>query len=354
MIAESIHCPSCSNNSALPFLPCNLSFKNLRSSAVLSSFRHVQCTKCNLIFMNPMPSKEELAQIYKTSYRASEFSFQHLDRTVEPPVQIPWSGNSFLRGKTFLSMLQDCVPKGLHPKPSQTFLDFGGYQGFFISGVQNFYGCRFVLADFNSSGLEFARKSFGVDTVELTSDFNYEALPKSHWITMVHVLEHSIDPFNLLQNFNRQVLADDGYLYIEVPNIEGFSPSDPVHLFHFSVPSLRQMLQLTGFEIIGERIHGFPSYESCASNSKAHISVLARKIKFGDTSPKTLNNGLNAKNLQKELCFGYFKISSQYHLDLIFQSFRRILTSSAVLFLNTCIFLFPSVFGKLLSQKLHK
>lgn len=70
-------------------------------------------------------------------------------------------------------------------------------------------------------------------------------------ITMVHVLEHIINPRDYLEKIH-SILADDAILIIEVPNFEK-NPYDLLiadHCTHFSEETLISLLHLSGFEIV--------------------------------------------------------------------------------------------------------
>ena len=86
-------------------------------------------------------------------------------------------------------------------------------------------------------------------------------------ITLWHVLEHTTSPMRTLQEV-RKVLKPDGLLVLAVPNlndrlmqaayriVKGRKPSlfsigdKEIHLFHFSVRSLRLLLEKTGFTCV--------------------------------------------------------------------------------------------------------
>lgn len=71
------------------------------------------------------------------------------------------------------------------------------------------------------------------------------------WVS--HVLEHMISPNEFLKNLNKN-LKNNGMLFIEVPNCENklvltTSIEKVPHTFHFSMKSLRILLQKNGFNI---------------------------------------------------------------------------------------------------------
>lgn len=69
-------------------------------------------------------------------------------------------------------------------------------------------------------------------------------------ISMIHLLEHIISPVSFLQDV-RERLSDNGIIVIELPNFL-YNPFDLIiadHATHFSMDSIRYVLEEAGFEI---------------------------------------------------------------------------------------------------------
>ncbi|MDG6218105.1 MAG: class I SAM-dependent methyltransferase [Candidatus Thermoplasmatota archaeon] len=87
-------------------------------------------------------------------------------------------------------------------------------------------------------------------------------------ITMVHVLEHILNPRSYLKKVHN-ILSPEGILIIEVPNFIK-NPYDLIivdHCTHFDINSLESLLKVTGFEVI---------YSSIKCVAK-ELTVIARK-----------------------------------------------------------------------------
>jgi len=75
-------------------------------------------------------------------------------------------------------------------------------------------------------------------------------------ITMWHVLEHFPDPKKVLQKVSR-MLKDDGLLLVGIPNYDSFDRrviredwngiEIPLHLYHFTPVSIKNLLNIAGF-----------------------------------------------------------------------------------------------------------
>jgi len=78
---------------------------------------------------------------------------------------------------------------------------------------------------------------------------------KAGLVTLVHVLEHFVDPLQVLKDINEADLKSEGNLFIEIPNPREFDylPKDhdefnSTHLWFFPIPALVKMLAKAGFE----------------------------------------------------------------------------------------------------------
>jgi len=103
-------------------------------------------------------------------------------------------------------------------------------------------------------------------------------------VTMVHVLEHIINPRDYLEKIH-SILAEDAILIIEVPNFEK-NPYDLLiadHCTHFSEETLSSLLHLSGFEIVF-------SSAICVTKELTIIAKKARKNNPREYHPTTGKN----------------------------------------------------------------
>jgi SAM-dependent methyltransferase len=141
-------------------------------------------------------------------------------------------------------------------------LDIGCARGEYLLRVRERYPSLAV------SGVEpspidarYARESFSLDVANTTIE---EAdLPDRSFdlVTLFHVLEHVQDPPETLRRV-RRLLAPDGVLVVEVPNMalsrlplplgrSILAPGyhNPEHLWHFTPPTLRRLLERQGYQV---------------------------------------------------------------------------------------------------------
>lgn len=96
------------------------------------------------------------------------------------------------------------------------------------------------------------------------------------FISMIHALEHFLDPFETLQALRKNV-APGGLIYIQIPNVQE-NPFDLLiadHVSHFSPGSLRAILGRAGYEVVSLSTDWV----------KKELSVLARPT--DDAKPAT-------------------------------------------------------------------
>jgi SAM-dependent methyltransferase len=138
----------------------------------------------------------------------------------------------------------------------ETFLDIGCNNGSFLKRIKSFnnaialFGTDVSLGDetlkhLNSLGIKIKK-------TENPKEFNL----KFNFISILHVLEH-IDNIDIFFQYLQDLLDEDGYIYIEVPDADGyldnyfqpFSYFDLEHINHFSLNSITLLIENFGFNI---------------------------------------------------------------------------------------------------------
>lgn len=164
--------------------------------------------------------------------------------------------------------------------------------------VEEFAGKDKTLLDYGAGTGDFlvaARKrGFEAEGVETSARARIQAIQKGvplgeslpdnktySAITLWHVLEHLPQPQLALDRL-KALLADDGALFIAVPNFKSYDAAYyrefwaaydvPRHLWHFSKPAIRAMAQDLDLEIIAIRPMRFDAY---------YISLLSEKHRSG-------------------------------------------------------------------------
>ncbi|MFH1282276.1 MAG: glycosyltransferase [bacterium] len=195
-----------------------------------------KCRGCGLVFVSPRATLEEQGKLYENEYMAN------LEITKDVLIKA---------NKERLEFVERFKKKG-------SLLDIGCGMGYFLDLAEK--GNWSVKgADVSHYALEYCKKhySFDVESGE-NNDLPY-ADQKFDAVALWHVLEHLRNPLELLVKA-RERLADDGLLFIEVPNIrfllEILRPAKlrsnsevSEHFYYFSHKTMKRLLSLAGFEV---------------------------------------------------------------------------------------------------------
>ena len=138
-------------------------------------------------------------------------------------------------------------------------LDYGAATGYFLKWMKDKWNTEVYGIESNDIMRKFAKHEYGIELNTEIPDKQFD------FISCYHTLEHVQYPDKLLQQF-REHLADDGYLYISVPNIvqkeildesSGQVAAEFEELYHlnhvnqFSKISLANLLNKCGFSSNG-------------------------------------------------------------------------------------------------------
>lgn len=216
--------------------------------------------------------QSEVGEIYKG------YAIYHQSNGIEQAVFDNKSGVSSLRSKRLL----ECLKTKVNLPKTGEILDVGCGNGALLrvfsvlmpgwtlsgSEVDDKYHIEV-------EGIAYGAKLYTCPLEDIAGNFDL--------ITMLHVLEHIIDPINILKTLYNKLL-NGGLLFVNCPNYEE-NPFDwfiTDHCTHFSTQTLSKVLLQAGFEIIEIATDWVPK----------EISIIARK--------KTKNNGcLKNERLQK-------------------------------------------------------
>ncbi len=254
-------------------------------------YKNFICPGCGVVSGQPEPTDEALTAHYNAAYRVSRDAVEIGGKVVDAPIDLTVGGRSLARVRNFHDLIvgnSDRLP-GLIPGAGDLVIDFGAYQGLFLHGVRELWGCRCLAYDYSESGIAFARDTLGLRESKVTQDIYTDAFDeKAKFATMIHSLEHLREPVRFLQHLRDDILSAGGTLYIEVPNLYGIALCEPVHFFTYTKESLTRLLNIGGFEVIDIRTSGYPVVaEFTAHNDKQNIICLARPATATSTSVAT-------------------------------------------------------------------
>jgi len=217
---EKNNCPICNNKN----------FEVIAKIDDLKCYYYlVKCKNCELCFINPLPSKEDLKKYYNIEYEVPEYQKK---KVID-------------KSKKILELL-----KNMGLNRGAKILEIGASYGYFLNEARK-YG-------FIPYGLELSKKAclkakeyFNLDIKN--EDFlesNYSKL-RAHFdvVVLLDVLEHIRDQNEIIGAIH-YILKKGGYLVLTIPNIDSWEfkvcgkywewVSPPAHLYYYSPKTIKK------------------------------------------------------------------------------------------------------------------
>jgi SAM-dependent methyltransferase len=196
------------------------------------------CRECGVLFVNPLPSADELNERYAPQGAWAE---TRKVRAARPPAQTP----SRDPRDVLLDALEPYVP--VHrPPPGARVIDFGCGEGKFLDRLQDAGWETFGIEP--STSVPF-RRHRRLDQPPQDASFDFAILH--------HVLEHVTNPLHVLRQL-AGALRDGGVLFVGVPSLDTlpvhgdfkYCVDGRNHLLSYSRSCLSGLLARAGFATV--------------------------------------------------------------------------------------------------------
>ena len=255
--------------------------------------RLVTCSGCSLIYTNPRLKNEHLQKLYTKKYFRNDISsvFGYTN----------YQGDELKIRKTARKRLEKI--ERFHP-PGK-ILDLGCATGFFLDEARQ-RGWEPYGVEISKFAASYATKQLKLDVVN--GDLQSINFPAKSFdlITMWDVVEHITNPVPTFKKLSK-LLKKDGMLVFSTPDVGsvparitkhrwiGYKLSDE-HLAYFSLPTIQNLLEQTGFEL--ETVHHLGKYISFSlfADRMGIYSARSGKLltKIAKYIPKSFNFYLSA------------------------------------------------------------
>jgi len=239
-LVEEVNCSLCGEPPPLDSKPI---FKKF-------NFPYFSCPKCNLIYPSPRPKEEYIHEQYKTGRFSNFFS----------DIYLP---SAEYRMKTiFLERVEEIIKPRV---PTGKILDVGCSSGHFLKVAEN-HGYDVYGVEPNSDMVDFAQNKLHLRNVR-HGMFDEQTYPENYFdvITLWDVLEHVVDPGQLLQSV-KKALKPNGWVFAYTENFESFnvfiSKEDSemvaadVHIRHYTPETFRAEFNKSGLLVREVITHG--------------------------------------------------------------------------------------------------
>ncbi len=240
--------------------------------------RYYQCQSCGLVQQNPLESQAADPAFYAETYR------KVYQASAEPtPKDLAIQKK---RADHLLAFLRQAGRRQV-----KTMLDVGCSAGVWLNHAKTAYNCQINGVEPGEAYRQFAQKN-GVKVFASIDEMFAAQTGGYDLISLLHVLEHLVDPLAVLKKLRQVCLHDDGALLLEVPNFYAHDSYELAHLHCYTPHTLRQMVQQAGYQVIALKAHGVPRSKLL----KLYITLLAVPLPEGAALPAlTAENGVARK-----------------------------------------------------------
>lgn len=198
------------------------------------------CKDCGMAYTTPFVNDEELNNYYSNM---SNYEHSHTE-TGYPDEDINKSERQFKYIETQI-------------KNQKSILDVGCAVGYTLSLFKD-AGYATLGLEPSAKNKQIAKEKYGVEVETRFLDKDGLDGRVFDVVTLSHVAEHLKHPLDIFKNI-RNILSDDGMLFIETPNIDFFDEQDLYqfsfeHINYFNIDSTKNLLQRAGFELVDSKI----------------------------------------------------------------------------------------------------
>jgi SAM-dependent methyltransferase len=202
------------------------------------------CLNCGLVYQSPRMTVAESAAFYAEEYRLLQ------EGSTDPTARNVTVQKA--RAASLYEFVRPIIPS------ASRHLDIGCSLGILLQHFQSACQSRSVGVEPGEAHRIHARKE-GLTVYAALEQLEKAGEARFDLISMSHVLEHLPDPVGYLVHLREFVLAPDGQLLLEVPNLYAHDSFEVAHLYAFSPHTLGEVLRRSGFEIVKFEEHGRPN-----------------------------------------------------------------------------------------------
>jgi len=239
-------------------------------------FHIVECRRCRLLRLEPRPTAAELPSYYPDNY--------WFDPDPSAAGRLEEAYRRIVLGD-HLSFVRRAIESS---HESGAIVDVGCGGGLFPRMLRE-QGIPAIGMDYSARAAAVAWKVNGVPTISGELSRPPIAPHSCAAITMFHVLEHLLDPFEYLVAAHA-LLRPQGRLIVQVPNAacwqflllgENWSGLDvPRHLLNFRTRDLETLLDCCGFEVVRRKFFSVRDNPAGLATSIAPwLDPMARRIR---------------------------------------------------------------------------
>jgi SAM-dependent methyltransferase len=254
-ILENRKCPVCnSENKEIVFTQI---FNDILGISLDKFEQNITiCKDCGMVYTTPFITDEELNNYYS-----------HMSNYEHTQYEDNYSTEDKNKSKRQFEYIKKFI------KNHKKVLEIGCATGYLLSIFKK-DGFDVLGLEPSAKNKQIAKEIYDVEIETRFLDKGGLERRKFDIVILSHVAEHLKYPFDIFKNI-RNILTDDGLLFIEVPDIDYFDEKDLYqfsfeHINYFNLCSTKNLLHKAGFELVDTVIFyndksTAPFYPTCGS-----------------------------------------------------------------------------------------
>ena len=208
------------------------------------------CLECGIHFTNPLP-RGNLGILYPSLYLSSSRD-PEFKKSTSAGLERWYRENQYAFDFSLFEKASGVAIRGM-----RSYLDIGCGTGERINYVRE-RGCEkvFGIDSFECFNVELDKEKY----FRATETLLFNPQEKYHVVSLFHVLEHIINPSDVIDHIASNILEDGGYLILQVPNYHCIERSIfrerwfcfdvPRHLWHFTPSFLHNLLDQRSWRVL--------------------------------------------------------------------------------------------------------
>jgi len=220
------------------------------------------CTDCGLVYQSPRMTEAEANEFYKQEYRKL---YQNSEKPTTQDLSVQKGRAGFMT-----QFLREHTDGGF-----QRFFEVGASNGILLEKIKEEFSAEVAGAEPSEAyRAEATEKGLSIyaSVEEAFADQEKNQAKPYDVLAMSHVLEHINHPVPFLSLLREKLLAPDGYLFLEVPNLYAHESFEVGHVVNYTPHMLHETLRQAGFMPVAQALHGQPR----VANIPLYITVLAQ------------------------------------------------------------------------------
>lgn len=273
---SKLRCPLCESEKGHRIYKLCDNFKIMGESFPESPAYIARCDSCGLLYTDTEATQQDFLSYYINNAVAPKYYDMFGKKDTDE----------------YYQHLLDLISPYINSRSK--ILDVAGSWGEFGVFLKNNGFKDVMVLDPNETCIEGAKEKELAVFLSDSTDMSKISDNSMDMIILNHTMEHILDIKSTMNEIER-ILKGDGYIFIELPDVEGYSEEDTApfnfltyeHVVHMSMNDLENLCSIYGYEMLEKghyykKVSNYPSIYAILKKGQVH------KVRFSDKSEECM------------------------------------------------------------------